>query len=114
MARSHPRRKPSFIWQPLLILFPVGVLAALGFFSLRQDKIIAQHEAVEHAQAIAELLLPRLWSVLTNAEVPELLERNAFQINSTGELLFPPAVAAMPSPDPLDAGQLAPEKAALW
>src|SRR5262249_54814780 len=103
-----------FIWQPLLILFPVGVLAALGFVSLRQDKIIAQHEAVERAQAIADLLLPRLWSGLTNGDSPEALDGHAFQINSRGELLFPPPLAAAPSPEPLNAGELSPEQAALW
>jgi signal transduction histidine kinase len=114
MARSRHPRKPTFIWQPLLILFPVGILAVLGFLSLRQDKIIAQHEAVERAQTIADLLVPRLWSALTNGGAPEAFESHAFQIDNIGELLFPPPLAATPSPDPLNLAELSPEQAALW
>jgi signal transduction histidine kinase len=114
MVRSRQRRRPYFFWQPLLILFPVAVLAALGFHSLRQDKIIAQHDAVERAQGIADSLLPRLWSVVTNADQPEAFEHNAFQVDAAGELLFPPPVSLTPSPEPLDANQLAAEQARLW
>src|SRR5689334_7936932 len=110
MASSHRPRKQSFVWQPLLILFPVVVLAILGFLSLRQDKIIAQHEAVERAQAIADLLLPRLWSALTNADSPDGFEHHAFQINRIGELIFPPPVAPTPSPEPLNLAELTPEE----
>jgi signal transduction histidine kinase/tetratricopeptide (TPR) repeat protein len=114
MASSPQRRRPYFFWQPLLILFPVAVLAALGFLSLRQDKIIAQHEAIERAQGIADSLLPRLWSVITNADQPEAFEHKAFQVDAAGELLFPPPVSLTPSPEPLNANELTAEQARLW
>jgi signal transduction histidine kinase len=114
MVRSPQRRRPSFFWQPLLILFPVAVLAALGFLSLRQDKTIAQHEAIERAQGIADSLLPRLWSVITNADQPEAFEHNAFQVDAAGELLFPPPVSLTPSPEPLNANELTAEQSRLW
>ena len=47
------RRKPAFLWQASLIILPVAVLAAVGLFSLRQDKVLAQNEAREQAQAMA-------------------------------------------------------------
>src|SRR5947207_8821748 len=87
MARILHRRKPSFLWQALLILLPVAILATVGFVSLRRDKILAQHEAVERAQTIADSLLPHVWSAITNAE-KEPFEHNAFQIDNSGELLF--------------------------
>jgi signal transduction histidine kinase len=114
MVRSRQRRKPSFLWQALLILFPVGVLAAVGLLSVHRDKILAQHEAVERAQVIAEQLLPRLWSALTNGENAEAFEYHAFQIDNTDELLFPPPLAPAPSAAPLDWRELSPEQAALW
>jgi len=114
MARSRQRQKPSFIWQPLLILLPVGVLAAVGFFSLRQDKIIAQHEAVDRAQTIVNDLLPRLWSALTNADTPEAFEHHAFQRDAAGELLFPPPIPSTLSPQPLNPDDLSTNQAALW
>jgi len=60
MGKSSHKQKPRFVWQALLILLPVMVLAAFGFVSLRQDKRLAQQEAVERAQAIAEQLRPQL------------------------------------------------------
>jgi len=106
MARSRQRRKPSFLWQALLILLPIAVLAGVGFLSLRRDKILAQHEAIDRAQVIADQLLPSLWSALTNADKPEAFEHHAFQIDAAGELLFPPPIASTLSPQPLNPGEL--------
>jgi signal transduction histidine kinase len=114
MAAFRQPRKPSFLWQALLILLPVGVLAALGFFSLRQDKVIARHEATERAQAIADSLLPEIWSAITNAAQPEAFEHHAFQIDAESELLFPPPIVSTPSPQPLDPSELSAEQASLW
>jgi signal transduction histidine kinase len=113
MARSRQHRKPSFLWQALLILLPVAVLAGVGFLSLRRDKILAQHEAVERAQIIADSLLPRVWSALTNVN-NEAFEHHAFQVDSAGELLSPPPVASTPVPEPLDLSALTAEQASLW
>ena len=113
MVRSRQRRRPPFFWQPLLILFPVGVLALLGLFSLRQDKIIAQHEAVERAQVIADNLLPEIWSAITNAD-KDAFEHHAFQIDAAGELLFPPPLSLTRAPEPLNSVDLSAWQASLW
>ncbi len=114
MARLRQPRKPSFVWQALLILLPVATLAAIGFLSLRQDKIIAQHDAVERAQTIADSLLPRLWSALTNVSGPEAFDHHAFQIDPLGNLLFPPPVSATPIPQPLNPSELTAKQLVLW
>src|ERR1051326_575204 len=114
MTRPGQPRKPSFLWQALLILLPVVILAAVGFYSLRQDKIIAQHDAAERAQTIADSLLPRLWSALTNVSNPEVFEHHAFQIDAAANLLFPPPVPATPAPQPLNPGDLTAKQLALW
>ncbi|HTD86261.1 MAG TPA: hypothetical protein VK850_06760, partial [Candidatus Binatia bacterium] len=53
MLKPGSNRKPTFFWQAVLIVLPVAVLAAVGLFSLRQDKVLAEQEAREQAQAIA-------------------------------------------------------------
>ena len=53
MTHRRLNRKPTFLWQAALILLPVVVLAVLGFLSLRQDRLLAEQEAREQAQAIA-------------------------------------------------------------
>ena len=78
MGRRNPNSKPSFFWQALLIVLPVLVLAAVGFFSLRQDKILAQHEAVERAQAIADELLPTVWREIVETQRPQHIESHSF------------------------------------
>ena len=59
-------KQPTFFWQGLLIVLPVVVLAAVGLASLRQDKILAQHEATEKAKAIAE----KIWLKESGANSP--------------------------------------------
>ena len=40
MAKSNPNPKPKFLWQGVLILLPVAVLAWFGLYSLRQDRLL--------------------------------------------------------------------------
>ena len=68
MTSLRPNRKPTFFWQGLLIVLPIVVLAAVGFFSLRQDKLLARHDAAERAQTVADDLVPKIWSQLTSAD----------------------------------------------
>ncbi len=46
--------KPSFRWQAILILLPVGVLTVLGLYSLRQDRLAAEQDAKEAGAALAQ------------------------------------------------------------
>ncbi|MBI3852004.1 MAG: hypothetical protein HY298_17235 [Verrucomicrobia bacterium] len=98
MTRLSFNKKPTFLWQGLLIVLPVVVLAAVGIFSLRQDKILAQHEATERAQAIADDLLPKIWTALTATNDSNLFKHHAFQIDQTGELIFPRPFDPIPRP----------------
>lgn len=56
MANPLPNRKPTFRWQAALILLPVFVLAGVGFFSLRQDRQLAEQEARERARTVIDLV----------------------------------------------------------
>jgi hypothetical protein len=38
-------KKPVFLWTGILILLPLFLLAGVGLYSLRQDKILAENEA---------------------------------------------------------------------
>src|SRR3989442_93892 len=97
LAVFGPRGRRAFFWQGLLIVLPVVVLAAMGFFSLRQDKILAHHEATERAQALADQLAQTVWAELTEANNFDL---PSFKIDQAGQLLFPPPYAAVPPPHP--------------
>src|SRR6185312_6623429 len=99
----------------LLILLPVTVLAAFGLVSLRQDKRLAQQEAAERAQAIADQFRPQLWRALTNAEASAGSSKPIrFQVDNAGQLLFPPLVAPPPVPAPLNEAALSSEQAHFW
>src|SRR5437016_10527076 len=114
MARSHPDRKPTFLWQALCILLPVAVLAAVGIFSLRQDKILAQHEANERAQTIADEFLPKIWADLTAMKNPEQFKHHAFEVDRAGQLVFPPPIAPVLVPKPFNLAELNSKQAQLW
>jgi signal transduction histidine kinase len=112
MSRSRSESKPKFFWQALLILLPVGVLAVMGAWSLRQDRVLAEHDAAERAQTIAGELAPRIWNKLlssTNSEAARV-----FEVDAAGRLIFPPPCEVVPIPQPLDAGELTVEQRAAW
>src|SRR4029077_15384857 len=92
----------------------VVVLAAVGFLSLRRDKILAQHEAADRAQTIADSLLPRAWSTLTNSVNPENVKHHAFLIDPSGDLIFPFPFPQALSPEPLNFNSLTTEQTRLW
>jgi signal transduction histidine kinase len=53
MQSSTPFQSRSFFWQAILILLPVGVLTAVGLYSLRQDRLLAEQDAKELGAATA-------------------------------------------------------------
>jgi signal transduction histidine kinase len=44
--------KQSFLWQAILILLPLALLAGLGIFSLRQDKMVVELESSGHCASL--------------------------------------------------------------
>jgi signal transduction histidine kinase len=116
MATPRTPRKPTFFWQGLLILLPVAVLAVIGAISLRQDKILAQHDAAERAQVIADDLASKIWNELTPKESFPLDPSNgpAFEVDPTGQLMFPPTFAPVPVVKPFDPDELNAGQKQLW
>jgi hypothetical protein len=126
MDRPRANRKPSFRTQATLIVLPVLVLASVGAWSLRQDRLLAEQEARDRARQLAEMLLPELTEALvrlhtravTSAEgqagtrpnVPEVV---SFRVSSDGRLIEPEPLAD-PVPAPLDPTRLEPALARLW
>jgi signal transduction histidine kinase len=45
---------PGFFWRGVLILLPVALLAGVGIYSLRQDRLLAELEARERCQGPAD------------------------------------------------------------
>src|SRR5882724_8572292 len=60
MAKSNPNQKPKFLWQGVLILLPVAVLAIVSLISLRQDERAAEQDArnraAENVQSLARAM----------------------------------------------------------
>src|SRR5215470_1641612 len=110
-ARARPA---TFRWRGLLIVLPVILLAGVGLYSLRQDRILAEHEARERAQTLADDLVERLWVALTSTPDRERLQRHAFQIDARGQLVSPPPCEATPQPQPLSFSNLSQSQAAAW
>src|SRR6266850_3555054 len=110
MGSNRSNRKPTFLWQAVLIILPVIVLATVGFVSLRQDRLLAQKEAEERAQRIADDLSARIWQDLTASNHPA----HSFQVDSEGNLVFPPPLAPLPEPKPFNLADLTPDQLRLW
>jgi signal transduction histidine kinase len=57
VAATNPHSKQRFLWQGLAILLPVVVLAVFGFLSLRQDRLMAEAEARQRGDELADSLV---------------------------------------------------------
>lgn len=114
MSGARNQGKATFLWQAILILLPVTILTIIGWASLRQDKILAEHDARERAQSIADQLAPVLWTELTALPDNGSSNQITFQVNQAGELIFPPAYDPAPKPKPLPLAELSPEQSGLW
>src|SRR5262245_2971707 len=64
MSGVRPGRKPNFLWQGLLILLPVAVLATVGLWALRQDRAAVAREARSRAETIAATVLAEFTAAL--------------------------------------------------
>jgi signal transduction histidine kinase len=115
MLMTAPRttRKPTFFWQGMLILLPVAVLAALGWASLRQDKILAEHDARERAQTIADDFLQKFSAELTSTG-SRANAAFSFEVDQAGRLIFPPGWNPLPTPQPFNGSQLDSRQTLLW
>src|SRR5262245_8497207 len=113
MSRATESSKPTFLWQAVLILLLIVVLAAMGWYSLRQDKRHAENEAAQRAAAIAEELLPKLWAEV-NARPEKNTGRPMFRVNLFGELVFPAPHNFLPAPAPLNDAELDAPARRLW
>jgi signal transduction histidine kinase len=132
---------PRFFWQGALIVLPALLLAAAGLHSLRQDQLLAEHEAAREARrlatAISEVRLPtELFSRFPqpNAFMPGhatpggLLDEsiNSHDASTSREprfllflspadaLVYPPPIAPRPPPVDLDPAALTPAQRAAW
>ncbi len=113
MAGARNHRKPTFHWQAILIVLPVIVLAVFGAVSLRQDRVLVEHEANERAQAAADRLASRLWSALTATNTDDS-DIYSFQVNDAGDLLFPPSYPAVPTPKSFAGSEFTAEQRRVW
>ena len=113
MHSARDQATKAFAWQAMLILLPVAVLAAFGVYSLRQDKLLAQHEAAERAQALAGDLLPKIWAGLTNQETG-WLGPVSVRVSAKGALVSPVPWSPSSVPKPLDLQALNAEQQRLW
>ena len=55
-VRQKRKPMPLFFWQAAFILLPVAGLAGFGLFSLRQDRLLAEQEARESGEILAQRL----------------------------------------------------------
>ncbi len=130
MTRARNRRKPTFLWQGVLILVPVAVLIAAGLWTLRQDRVAIEHDARLRAEPIAIATLTELKKQLQPISVT-FREREAgrsravnsgrpemwFELRTDNSLdqkwrfTWPPTPAPFPSNF---VARLNPDRARLW
>ena len=110
-----------------MIVLPAILLAGVGFYSLRQDRVLALEEATGQARRIAAGLAASLWPNAFLPEFPDpavvtsfpaappppetdpvfvMASRGAgplaWLMSAAGQPVYPPPLAPAPSPQPLD------------
>lgn len=86
---------PEFFWRAVAILAPVFILTLLGLYSLKQDRLLAEAQARERAQNLAEDFANELMAVLQKDPPQDALR---FELEAAGNLVFPPRVSPLPIP----------------
>jgi CHASE1-domain containing sensor protein len=127
MKESRQRRRPAFLWQGLFILLPVFVLALVGLLSLRQDRLLAEQEAKQRAQQMADDLAGKIRDALTavsglpqttnwfDLSTADAVDTNfIFEIDEFARLIFPPDYPAVPIPRAPDETKLSAEQQRLF
>src|SRR5215207_944805 len=89
-ASTNRRASGGFFRQGLFILLPVAVLAMIGFYSLRQDRLLAEAEARQTAQRFADDIARTVWTRLRSSVRIEDPRWPFFCLDSQGRLLDPP------------------------
>jgi signal transduction histidine kinase len=137
--KSRGVARPGFFWQGALIVLPAILLGGAGFYSLRQDRLLAEREASDQGRLIvtnlARDLLPKAFAlqqsdlaalerwrelpgrpldepVLSLARKPP--GRIACLVDAQARLLYPPPISGAPAPQPLDQDQLPPGQRPDW
>src|SRR5512133_334131 len=110
---SRGSHEPGFFREGVLILLPVALLAGVGVLSLRHDRVVAEHEARQRAQEVAEWLAPKLWNEIALTNFPPT-EGISFLIDSNAHLVFPPPCPVTPAAARFDTSLLSSNEARLW
>jgi signal transduction histidine kinase len=131
------RQRPHFIWQGALIVLPALLLAGACLYSLRQDRLVAEHEVTQEAGRLAEFFAEQFLPRALQLSLPDqaalaadlgarpardtLLHvrqspavRAACFIAAEGKFSYPPAYGALPIPSPLELGELSPSQQDVW
>jgi signal transduction histidine kinase len=131
--------RPGFFWQGTLIVLPAILLGSAGFYSLRQDRLLAEREASEQGRlivsALARDLLPKAlalqqadlaalerWRELPGRPQDEPVlglarkspGRLACLVDAQAGLVYPPPLSPEPAPQPLDEDELPQAQRAEW
>lgn len=116
-------KPPSFWRQGLLILLPALLLAAVGLYVLRRDRLLVDHEAAEQARQLASVLIekdiPSVLAVQPSGRSPASLSAPeddpililagnvdnpvvGFVVDLKLELIWPPPIAAQFTMRPME------------
>src|SRR5690348_3263730 len=87
MNSSSSRNKPLF-WQGPLILLPVGIMAVIGLYSLRQDRLLAEQDARESGVSLARRLARDVGDEIEKQARDYRNANFSLQANRTAELGF--------------------------
>ena len=90
MAKINPKRKPAFFWQGVLILLPVALMAAFGFWAILRQRNVVEQDARERAQEIVHSL-PDDFGRLATALLAHsaILKQNWFGYLQSGPAAWP-------------------------
>jgi len=112
MNPQRSRQRLTFL--AMLVFIPVFLLAGVGIYSLQQDRVLANHEARERAQILADQLRDQIWSGLTQRDSLYPFSARVIRIGKDGSLLSPPTFPLVPVPNPLVSESLNASQRDLW
>src|SRR5579862_2359783 len=98
-AKPPKHATPGFERYAWLVLVPIAILAAFSFISLQRDQRMAQQDATERAQQLANDILDRIWLELSYERHRPDFKGVTFTVDNAGTLISPkPIPDAVPQP----------------
>src|SRR3989442_1448822 len=108
MTATPPKRRPTFVWQAILILLPVVLLAAVSIWALQTDRAAVERQAQSRTKSVSAAVAAEIEKFLHPGRVESEgvvypVRFTVFLVSPSNTVISPARLVWPPEPMPLPA-----------